>query len=100
MFVVSPLIGRFAQILEKYSFSDFTIIKPHGGWSMFLDVSRLGLTSGEASKRLLDKAQIAATPMINWGTQRSDNYVRLVFSNEPIGRLKGIGKKVTFALTN
>lgn len=78
--------------------ADFTVIKPHGGWSLFLDVSSLGFTSAKASRLLLEKGKIAATPMINWGSEKSDNYVRFVFSNEPIERLRGIGKRVKKAL--
>jgi aspartate/methionine/tyrosine aminotransferase len=46
-----------------------------------------------ASKRLLDKGKIAATPMVNWGSKNSSRYVRVVFSNEPVERLKGLGKR-------
>ena len=53
----------------------------------------------EASKRLLELGQIAATPMVNWGTVRSSNYVRIVFSNEPIQRLQGTGQRFKQALT-
>jgi N-succinyldiaminopimelate aminotransferase len=77
---------------------DFTVIPPHGGWSLFLDVSSLGLKSSEASKRLLECGKIAATPMVNWGSSTSDNYVRLVFANERLERLRGVGERVTRAL--
>jgi N-succinyldiaminopimelate aminotransferase len=78
---------------------EFTVIPPHGGWSLFLDVSRLGLDSATASKRLLESGKIAATPMVNWGSANSDKYVRFVFANEPVHRLRGIGKRVKRALT-
>jgi aspartate/methionine/tyrosine aminotransferase len=78
---------------------DFTVIPPHGGWSLFLDVSRLGFTSAEASKRLLEIGKIAATPMVNWGSTTSDRYVRFVFANEPVERLGGIRQRVERALT-
>jgi aspartate/methionine/tyrosine aminotransferase len=77
---------------------DFTPIPPHGGWSMLIDVSPFGLTGPEASARLLDKGKIAATPMVNWGGDYLDNYVRLVFSNEPVDRLRGIGDRFRRAL--
>jgi aspartate/methionine/tyrosine aminotransferase len=73
---------------------DFKVIPPHGGWSLFMDVSEFGIDSTTASKLLLEKGEIAATPMVNWGSERSNNYVRLVFSNEPLERLKGIGERV------
>lgn len=78
---------------------DFTIIPPHGGWSFLVDVSPLGFDSPTASKRLLELGRIAATPMVNWGTASSDKYVRIVFSNEPIQRLQGVGERFRTALT-
>jgi aspartate/methionine/tyrosine aminotransferase len=78
---------------------DFAVIPPHGGWSLLLDVSPLGLDGVTASKRLLESGKIAATAMINWGSAKSGNYVRFVFANEPVHRLRGIGKRVQKALT-
>ncbi len=78
---------------------EFTVIPPHGGWSLFLDVSHLGFDSATASRRLLERGKIAATPMVNWGSANSDKYVRLVFANEPVHRLRGVVKRVQQALT-
>ena len=78
---------------------EFTVIPPHGGWSLLLDVSPLGFDSATASKRLLEVGKIAATPMINWGSATSDKYVRLVYANEPVERLRGIAQRVKAALT-
>ena len=78
---------------------EFTVIPPHGGWSLYLDVARLGFDSVTASKRLLEFGWIAATPMINWGSAASDRYVRFVFANEPVERLRGIEQRVKQALT-
>lgn len=77
---------------------EFTVIPPHGGWSLFLDVSPFGLDSATASQRLLERGKIAATPMVNWGSAGSDKYVRLVFANEPVDRLRGIAHRVQQAL--
>jgi aspartate/methionine/tyrosine aminotransferase len=77
----------------------FAVIPPHGGWSLFLDVSPFGFDSSTASRRLLERGKIAATPMVNWGSATSDRYVRLVFANEPVSRLQGIAKRVQHALT-
>ena len=79
--------------------SGFRVIPPHGGWSMLVDVSPLGLDGPAASKLLLENAGIAATAMINWGTAHCANYVRLVYSNEPRERLTGIGGRFERALT-
>jgi aspartate/methionine/tyrosine aminotransferase len=78
---------------------DFVVIPPHGGWSLLLDVSPLGLDGATASQRLLELGKIAATAMINWGSANSNKYVRFVFANEPVHRLRGIGKRVQQALT-
>ena len=72
---------------------DFDVIRPEGGWSFLVDVSTLDMDATTASKRLLDKGKIAATPMVNWGSKNSSRYVRIVFSNEPVERLKGLGKR-------
>ena len=76
----------------------FTVIPPHGGWSFLLDVSPFKLDSATASKRLLEVGKIAATPMVNWGSDNSNKYVRFVFSNEPVHRLRGIAQRVHQAL--
>jgi aspartate/methionine/tyrosine aminotransferase len=78
---------------------EFTVILPHGGWSLLLDVASLGFDSPTASKCLLELGKIAATPMVNWGSARSNNYIRFVFANEPVQRLRGIEQRVKQALT-
>lgn len=79
--------------------ADFTIIPPHGGWSFLVDVSPLGLDGPTASKRLLELGQIAATPMVNWGSESTNKYVRIVYANEPVQRLHDVGKRFKDALT-
>jgi len=69
------------------------VMCPAGGWSLLIDGSSLGLTGAEMSKRLFDKARIAATPMNGWGEVNGAQFVRLVFANEPVERLRGIGEK-------
>ena len=77
---------------------DFVVVPPHGGWSFLLDVSLLGMDGATASERLLASGKIAATPMVNWGSANSDRYVRFVFANEPVQRLRGVGERVRRAL--
>jgi aspartate/methionine/tyrosine aminotransferase len=79
--------------------ADFTVIPPHGGWSFLVDVSPLGFDGPAASKRLLDLGRIAATPMVNWGSENSSRYVRIVYSNESVQRLHGAGRRFRDALT-
>lgn len=77
---------------------DFVVVPPHGGWSFLLDVSSLGMDGATASERLLASGKIAATPMVNWGSANSERYVRFVFANEPVQRLRGVGERVKRAL--
>jgi len=78
---------------------DFTVVPPHGGWSLLIDVSPLGLDGAAASRLLLERGKIAATPMVNWGSSNSARYLRFVFANEPGQRLRGIGRRVQAALS-
>lgn len=94
---VAELQARRDVLLEELS--DFAVIPPHGGWSFLVDVSPLGLDGSTASGLLLEKGKIAATPMINWGGAHCANYVRVVYSNEGIDRLRGIGDRFRRALS-
>lgn len=67
---------------------------PAGGWSMLLDCGELGWTGEEASVLLLERAAIAATPMTGWGVVNGRQFLRFVFSNEPVERLRGVGERV------
>jgi len=94
---VAELQARRDVLLDELS--DFTVIPPHGGWSFLVDVSPLGMDAPTASRLLLDKGKIAATAMNNWGGARCAGYVRIVYSNENIDRLRGIGDRFRQALT-
>ncbi len=74
------------------------LAKADGGWSMLLDVRAMGHDSFIASRLLLERGGIAATPMRDWGETNGDRFVRLVFSNEPVARLRGLGERVRRAL--
>jgi len=76
----------------------YRVVPAAGGWSLLLDVARLGFTSQQASERLLARGDIAATYMRDWGAAQGDRHVRLVFSNEPLQRLQGLGQRVRRAL--
>ena len=77
---------------------DFDMLPAAGGWSMLLNVGAVGMNSLDASERLLARGKIAATYMRDWGSENADQFVRLVYSNEPIERLGGIGERVRTAL--
>jgi N-succinyldiaminopimelate aminotransferase len=87
---------RRDAVLEELR--DFTVIPPHGGWSCLLDVSPSGCDGATAAARLLEIAKVAVTPMGNWGQTAASPYVRLVFANEPVPRLRGLGERVRQAL--
>jgi len=71
----------------------YSMIPAAGGWSQLLDVSPLGLDGEQASRLLLEKGKVAATPMTHWGHLHSRQYIRLVFSNEPVSRLKSLRER-------
>jgi len=70
---------------------------PLGGWSMLLRVSDFGLDGATMSERLLADG-VCATAMAGWGETHGPQYIRFVFANEPVARLKGLGAKVRAAL--
>lgn len=69
-----------------------------GGWSLLVDTGRLGLDGEAASGRLLERGKVAATPMTHWGRENAGQFVRIVFSNEPVGRLRGLGERFRRAM--
>lgn len=73
---------------------DLPVIRPSGGWCLLMEVAKLGLDSETASRLLLEKGKVAATPMKNWGSERATAYLRLVYSNEPVARLRGLRERV------
>ena len=75
------------------------VVRPAGGWSLLIDGAPLGMTGAELSWRLFDGARIAATPMDGWGEVNGAQLLRLVFANEPVDRLRGIGERVRRALS-
>ncbi|MEV0402786.1 pyridoxal phosphate-dependent aminotransferase [Actinoallomurus sp. NPDC050550] len=75
----------------------YPVVPPHGGWSLLIDTGPLGLTPAELSKRLFDRAKVAATPMDGWGPS-GGRHLRLVFANEPVERLTGLGERFRQAI--
>jgi N-succinyldiaminopimelate aminotransferase len=76
------------------------VIRPAGGWSLLIDGAPLGLTGAELSARLFERGRIAATPMDGWGEVNGAQLLRLVFANEPVERLRGIGDRFRRALSS
>ena len=82
---------RRNMVMEQLK--NYAMIPAAGGWSQLLDVSPLGIDAETAAKQLLEIGKVAATPMTNWGLRNSKQYIRLVFSNEPVKRLQSLGKR-------
>ncbi len=74
------------------------VVKPAGGWSMLLHTAALGFSGAEASKRLFESAGVAATPMDGWGERHGAGWLRFVFANEPVERIRGCGARIRAAL--
>jgi len=70
---------------------------PRGGWSMLLRVADFGLSGAAMSERLLAEG-VSATAMAGWGETHGAQYIRFVYANEPVARLKGLGARVRAAL--
>lgn len=86
---------RCEVIMEQLA--GYPVIRPDGGWSLLVDTGPLGLTPGEASRLLLHRGKVAATPMTGWGPSGA-GYLRLVFANEPADRLADLGFRFRRAL--
>ena len=82
---VDELSRRRDLILD--ALGGWPVIRPGGGWSLLVDAIALGTTAAELSRGLLERAAIAATPMLGWGGEVADRHVRLVFSAESTQRL-------------
>jgi aspartate/methionine/tyrosine aminotransferase len=87
---------RCAVILDQLD--GYPVVRPDGGWSLLIDTGPLGLTPAEASRLLLQRGKVAATPMDGWGPSGA-GYLRLVFANEPAGRLTDLGDRFRRALS-
>jgi aspartate/methionine/tyrosine aminotransferase len=88
--------ARHDLLVEELG-AGFDLVPAHGGWSLLVDMRRRGLDGAEASRRLLAEG-VAATSMENWGEADTAAYLRLVFANEPVERLRGIATRFARAL--
>jgi aspartate/methionine/tyrosine aminotransferase len=86
---------RCAVVLDELA--GYPVIAPDGGWSLLIDARPLGLSPAELSGRLFERGRVAATPMDGWGPS-GQNYLRLVFANEPTERLAGLGERFRAAI--
>jgi len=70
---------------------------PAGGWSLLLRVSDFGIDGDTMAERLLEEG-VCATGMRGWGIAHGEDYIRFVFANEPVERLRNLGPRVRLAL--
>jgi aspartate/methionine/tyrosine aminotransferase len=89
---VAELERRRDAILE--ALAGWPLIRPGGGWSLLIDAAAMGLEPPELSRLLLEDAAVAATPMTGWGGEVADRHVRLVFSAEPLDRLRTLPERI------
>jgi aspartate/methionine/tyrosine aminotransferase len=92
---VAELQARRDLIAEELAGLPFGM--PGGGWSMLLRVCDYGIDGAMMAQRLLDQ-DVCATPMAGWGERHGASYIRFVYANEPVKRLKGLGARVQAAL--
>lgn len=92
---VAELQARRDTIAEELAGLPFGM--PAGGWSMLLDVSGVGIDGAEMSRRLFARG-VCATAMAGWGEAHGGQYIRFVFANEPVPRLRSLGARVRDAL--
>lgn len=95
---VPTLQERRDVVTRQLREAGVTTIPSRGGWMQLMNVEELGYDSSTASRLLLEEGKVAATPMRHWGDEHSDQYVRIVFSNEPVERLEELGERVERAL--
>ncbi|MBO2463627.1 aminotransferase class I/II-fold pyridoxal phosphate-dependent enzyme [Actinomadura violacea] len=86
---------RCETILDQLS--GLPVVRPHGGWSLLIDTRPLGLSPAGLSRRLFERAKVAATPMDGWGPSGA-HHLRLVFANEPVDRLGDLRERFRLAL--
>ena len=92
---VAELQARRDTVLE--ALKDLPAGVPGGGWSLLLRVSDFDIDGETMSQRLLEQG-VCATAMAGWGARPGAQYIRFVYANEPVPRLKLLGERVRRAL--
>lgn len=92
---VAELQARRDTVLEELK--DLPVGVPAGGWSLLLRVSDFDIDGETMSQRLLEES-VCATAMAGWGEHHGPQYIRFVYANEPVPRLKTLGQRVRRAL--
>ena len=63
-------------------------VPPEGGWWFLLDHRALEPDDAAFAHALLERANVAVTPMGTWGPSTAVGHVRIIFANEPVERLR------------
>ena len=63
-------------------------VPPEGGWWFLLDHRALEPDDAAFAHALLERANVAVTPMGTWGPTTAVGHVRIIFANEPVERLR------------
>jgi len=73
-------------------------VKPTGGWWLLADVRRFDEDASKFAQFLFEKANVAVTPMTDWGDVCSRGHVRFIFSNESEERIREAVKGIAEAV--
>ncbi len=92
---VDELEARRDLILDLLA--ELPLVRPAGGWSLLMDCTALGTDAVTASRALLGLGAIAATPMTGWGDKVAERYLRLIYSAEPLERLRTLRDRFSAA---
>jgi aspartate/methionine/tyrosine aminotransferase len=90
--VVAEYQRRRDTVLDQLA--GWPVVVPAGGWTLLVETAAFGVEPARASQLLLAEAGIAATPMTGWAGPVADRYLRFVFANEPVERLRTIADRI------
>jgi aspartate aminotransferase len=68
-------------------------VKPDGAFYVFINISKLGMTSLDFCDRLLTEHQVAAVPGIAFG---ADDHIRLSYATDMTTIERGVDRLATF----
>ncbi len=70
-------------------------VRPEGGYYFITNIKKLGVKSPDFCTRLLEEKNVAATPMVAWGSDEFGyDHVRFIFTNETEDRLQTAGRLI------
>jgi aspartate/methionine/tyrosine aminotransferase len=63
-------------------------VRPDGGWWLLVDHRAVDADDTRMAQLLLDEVNVAVTPMATWGPTTAVGHFRIIYSNEPVDRLR------------